>query len=732
MVHPLEFDSIGNSYWTGYAQPTGMLFIPDRVVYNNNVYHVTKVGEEAFMNCLSITSVIISNSVDTIERKAFAFDFMIDEISWGVSLLYMGDSALFGCGRVEVIIVIPPDYTGPTPSVTAWVGRGAFGGCNFGSFTYGGSSISSGTYSGNSYLNYFYYSGIILTIDDYAFEGCEGLSVFTWIAGIPEIRIPRTIQSIGNAAFGNCIAITRVCYEADSCTYMGNDSLPVFMNDINISSLTIGEHVRWIPSYAFLGCFGLDTIWSYSMEAPMLGVDVFRDIPANIPVYIPCGSLASYTSRWPHFTNFIELYDGALSVSSANILMGSANVIVSPSCGVNGEIAAVPSYGYHFTCWSDSDTNNPRSIAVADGDSVYMTAFFERNEYELVVLSDSVQGAVAGAGTYLYEDTATVAATANYGYHFTMWSDSVTANPRTIVVTRDTLLTALFDRNPYVVTTQCDSVFGAVSGAGTYLYEDTAMVTVTANYGYHFTMWSDGVTDNPRSVIVVCDTVLTALFERNEYTLAVVCDETQGVVTGAGVYLYGDTASVTVVANEGFVFDRWEETGDTLTAIEVVMNSDVTLTALFDTIYYSLTLGSNNPEWGSVRGGGEYAYGTEVEITATANDGYRFVQWSDGVTENPRVVVVVEDIELTAEFEESVGIKTVDGMNVTMYPNPTTGLLNIEGEGVVRVEVYDLGGRRVMSVEHVRSIDMSALPSGVYYVRVALADGVAVEKVVKK
>jgi hypothetical protein len=42
-------------------------------------------------------------------------------------------------------------------------------------------------------------------------------------------------------------------------------------------------------------------------------------------------------------------------------------------------------------------------------------------------------------------------AVAKEGYHFVLWSDGVTANPRTIVITQDTVITAEFDINTYLV-----------------------------------------------------------------------------------------------------------------------------------------------------------------------------------------------------------------------------------------------------------------------------------------
>lgn len=48
--------------------------------------------------------------------------------------------------------------------------------------------------------------------------------------------------------------------------------------------------------------------------------------------------------------------------------------------------------------------------------------------------------------------------------------------------------------------------------------------------------------------------------------------------------------------------------------------------------------------------GGRFAEGTELTLTATPAEGYHFVKWSDEITENPRMVNVDEDLDLSAEF----------------------------------------------------------------------------------
>ena len=65
-----------------------------------------------------------------------------------------------------------------------------------------------------------------------------------------------------------------------------------------------------------------------------------------------------------------------------------------------------------------------------------------------------------------------------------------------------------------------------------------------------------------------------------------------------------------------------------------------------------VTLLANNNQWGEVAGGGLYSNNTTITITATPYDGYSFLRWSDGNTDNPRTLTVTKDITLTAEFVE--------------------------------------------------------------------------------
>lgn len=67
---------------------------------------------------------------------------------------------------------------------------------------------------------------------------------------------------------------------------------------------------------------------------------------------------------------------------------------------------------------------------------------------------------------------------------------------------------------------------------------------------------------------------------------------------------------------------------------------------------YTIAVAANDKTMGSVTGAGEYEYGSEVEISATANEGYKFTDWQDDVKDAKRTIIVTKDETFTANFEE--------------------------------------------------------------------------------
>ena len=96
---------------------------------------------------------------------------------------------------------------------------------------------------------------------------------------------------------------------------------------------------------------------------------------------------------------------------------------------------------------------NPRTVRVY-GDTTYYAIFGHKPTYTLTVLSNNnAAGTVTGSDTALLGSNLEISATANYGYHFARWSDGNTQNPRTIHITRDSTITAIFERNTYNLAT---------------------------------------------------------------------------------------------------------------------------------------------------------------------------------------------------------------------------------------------------------------------------------------
>lgn len=64
--------------------------------------------------------------------------------------------------------------------------------------------------------------------------------------------------------------------------------------------------------------------------------------------------------------------------------------------------------------------------------------------------------------------------------------------------------------------------------------------------------------------------------------------------------------------------------------------------------------------------------------------------------------------------------------SLKLYPNPTAAVLNVEGEGMASIEVYNTIGQRVMSVEVTGDkvqINTESLNNGVYFLRIHGNDG---------
>jgi hypothetical protein len=135
---------------------------------------------------------------------------------------------------------------------------------------------------------------------------------------------------------------------------------------------------------------------------------------------------------------------------------------------------------------------------------------------------------------------------------------------------------------------------------------------------------------------------------------------------------------------------------------------------------YTVTTSSNPLEGGNTTGGGTYASGASVTITATANTDHTFANW----TENGNVIspnssytfAISANRNLVANFEPILGIDNFSvAATLKIYPNPSSGKVIIETEIEGDLRVYNVLGQLIISSKIVpRQTEIEIYLSGVY------------------
>ena len=135
--------------------------------------------------------------------------------------------------------------------------------------------------------------------------------------------------------------------------------------------------------------------------------------------------------------------------------------------------------------------------------------------------------------------------------------------------------------------------------------------------------------------------------------------------------------------------------------------------------YANVTVAAADNSFGTVSGGGSVIKGSQVEITATPAENYRFVKWSDEVTDNPRMITAASDTTFTAVFEavENQGGTAVNesaANAVSIYAVDRTIFVTNASAGI---NVYDTMGRLVATANN-ENAGIRISNAGVYIVKV--------------
>ena len=79
-------------------------------------------------------------------------------------------------------------------------------------------------------------------------------------------------------------------------------------------------------------------------------------------------------------------------------------------------------------------------------------------------------------------------------------------------------------------------------------------------------------------------------------------------------------------------------------------------------------------------------------------------------------------------------VTEIEANNIRLYPNPTDGIVNVEGDGMMTISVMNMLGQKIMETEATDSatIDLNGCESGIYLIKAETVSGTKVEKINKK
>ncbi len=370
----------------------------------------------------------------------------------------------------------------------------------------------------------------------------------------------------------------------------------------------------------------------------------------------------------------IKVGKNKLTVQTANSSMGTTNPSYTNEeldYGTTVNISANPNNGYEFYQWrEDGNTEAQRTITVTS-DATY-TAVFRKKTYKITAVpNDPSLGSCSGSATVDFQDNVTITATAvdDPCVHFVRWDDWNTNNPRTVQATESKTYTAIFERYSYHV--EANAYYGgsatATQNGADVNYQNVAcgsevILEAAPQECFRFINWSDGNTENPRTIIVDKEYRLQATFEQIKPTvIAVSNDNNFGTVSiknqwngdftsGSQVNNCGDRLIITATPkNSCYELEKWsDETTELVKTIDV--RTDVNLTAIFRQKDVHITASSNDESLGTVAISGTNSCGNTVTITATPKACSDFVQWNDGNTNKERTVEVTENQNFVATF----------------------------------------------------------------------------------
>lgn len=390
--------------------------------------------------------------------------------------------------------------------------------------------------------------------------------------------------------------------------------------------------------------------------------------------------------------------------------------------GSNATVVATPEPGFRFVNWTDNggivSVNTSYTLAMDVNHSLVANFALDVPQWAITTAAAPVaSGTTTGDGTYDDASNVTVIATPNAGYSFTNWTQGaaiVSSNASyTFPASMDRDLVANFTALPtYTVSTSAAPLAGGTTtGDGSFASGSNANLTATPNAGYFFVNWTlngNQVSTNASyTFAVTANKALAANFAVIGATVRTISTISNpvagGTLSGAGVYADGTGVTVEATPAPGYEFAKWKVDGTTVSTVPTypfTVSANVTLTAVFDRVYYitadAFPTAGGTTEMDSL----SYKINENARADATPSEGYEFVNWTEnGVvisSDNPFTFNVTTDRALVANFAliggvtisttsaSLVGGSTIgadsylvgDGVTVSAVPNPGYAFTN--------------------------------------------------------
>ena len=407
---------------------------------------LTEIAPHMFDSCLSLDSVSIPLSVETINACAFR-NTNLQEISFGKNLKFVSENDVFDGTPIRKLYFDAVHFEADELErvFADWKNMEVEFGENI-------HVIGPGVFRNGEGIKAVDLSKV-REIGASAFENCINLTSINHFSD--------SLRSLGSGAFSGCKKLQGDIIIPDSVTEIEAD---VFNGCLMLAGITLPPTTRLIDATAFTDNVNLKHLTVYSLEPPVVeNQEAFENV--DCPLGVPCMGAGIYriNEGWVHFKDDIEeVSPYRLVLRENNEAYGTAVLTTPATCESDiVTVSAVPAPLCHFVCWRDRSGNklseaNPYVFAltsdlslIAEFRSDADTVVWYTVDYDPMPEGGRVrvecEGVEVQPGGHLESGSVlNLQAEADAGYRFAAWWDGESAPSREYYLDADLEISATF------------------------------------------------------------------------------------------------------------------------------------------------------------------------------------------------------------------------------------------------------------------------------------------------